>query len=390
MRFSVDLSLFDRTLHSPSLSALQRSLPSVTPSLRDYCIPVNPYFPTPRMLASMHERFETALRYYPASQAELADVFGPALGLDPASVVFGNGSTELIAWFHTLLVRGLLAIPVPTFGYWIDYPRQHGHNVAAFALLAEDKYALDVKHFVRFVRHEDARAAVICNPNNPTGTIVPTSELCWLLDELADLNVIVVDESFIDFAYVEGIPSMAAAVKDRSNLIVLKSLGKNCGLHGVRAGYAVAPPEIAELLHRALPAWNLNGVAEMLIRDFAENQDEYEECRRRAVRDREAFEARLRAIDGLTVFPSLANFVYVHLPEGVDGRRVREALLTEFGYLVRSCGNKLGSDDQHLRLAVRPLDEAEDLAVALEWALARLADRMPSSPLKNPLTHLVV
>jgi histidinol-phosphate/aromatic aminotransferase/cobyric acid decarboxylase-like protein len=370
MVFPVDLTLFEGTAHSPSFLSLRRSMGRPDLTLRDYCIPVNPYFPTRAMFDELRAGLEESLKYYPSSNEDLTRVLCRAIGLDPASVVLANGSTELITWIDRLFVDDSLATPVPTFGRWTDQPAETGKAVAAFEMTPEDDFALDVDRFAAFVRRRGARAAAICNPNNPTGALVPRDQVVRLLDLLRDLEIVVVDESFIDFADAGAIPSVARDAAERANVVVLKSLGKNLGLHGVRFGYAVARPGLAAIVRKALPHWNVNGVAEAVIRSLAGHADEYERGRRRVVRDRQALELALRGVEGLRVFPSRANFVYVRLPDEVDGVGLRNRLLTEHGCLVRECGNKLGSDRRYLRIAARPREAIPPLIDAIRECLA--------------------
>ena len=225
--------------------------------------------------------------------------------------------------------------------------------------------------FAEFARNVRADTVVVCNPNNPTGACLDQGPMIGLLDALADVKLIVVDESFIDFAHEDSIPSVAGEAARRTNVIVLKSLGKNCGLHGIRAGYAVAQPVLAQRLRKALPQWNVNAMAEAFIRELTGHQAEYELARRRAVADRRNMERHLRSLPGLTVFPSRANFVYVQIPASIDGVTLRNWLLCEYGYLVRECGNKLGSDSSHFRFAARPAAQVEALIGALRSAFRR-------------------
>ena len=211
--------------------------------------------------------------------------------------------------------------------------------------------------------------AVLCNPNNPDGGYLPRREIVRFMDELADLDLVVIDESFIDFMDVEQDGSVARDATIRPNVVVLKSLGKNFGLHGVRAGYAVTNVQLAARLRRELPSWNVNGLAELLIRELPHYLDAYEESRRRVVRDRVVLADRLRGLGGLTAYPSRANFVYVRVADAVDGTAVRDRLLAEYGILVRECGNKLGSDRQHFRIAARPAEQVGSLVEALAACL---------------------
>lgn len=281
----------------------------------------------------------------------------------------GNGSTELTFWIDVLLTGNRIATPIPTFGPWIDHPVSNGKEVCCWRLLPESGFELDMAAFVEFVHERNADTVVLCQPNNPTGTLADPSAVIDLMDALSEIQLIVVDESFIDFASEDGIPSVVSEAARRSNVVVLKSLGKNCGLHGVRAGYAVASRELAQRLRQALPAWNINALAETLIRAFADHQADYESARRRAVSDRRYLEHQLRTLSDLVVVPSQANFVYVRIPASMDGIALRNWLLCEYGYLVRECGNKLGSDSSYFRIASRPADEVDALIDVLRLAL---------------------
>jgi histidinol-phosphate/aromatic aminotransferase/cobyric acid decarboxylase-like protein len=371
--FPVDLSLFEGTCHSPSLPSLQRSLGREDLQLQDFCIPVNPYFPTHEIFEDFKLHLESILKYYPSSNRSIASCLAGAFGLDPATVVMGNGSTELITWIDLLLIGNRVATPVPTFGLWTDHPAAIGKDVCAWHLHPASDFHLDVAEFAEFVRRAEADTVVLCNPNNPTGACLNQGPMTCLLDALADLKLIVIDESFIDFAEEEFIPSVVDEATRRENVIVLKSLGKNCGLHGIRAGYAVANPRLAQRLRTALPPWNVNAMTEALIRALSSHQAEYEFARRLAVADRRRMEQRLRSLPGVTVFPSRANFVYVQVPAAIDGVALRNWLLCEYGYLVRECGNKLGSDSSYFRLAARPAEQVEALVEALRTAMLQLA-----------------
>ena len=363
-----NLAAFDQTRHSPPFLCLQRALPGR--QLRDYCVPVNPYFPTAAMFRVFRDRLEEVLKYYPASNAEVGRVLAEGLGLDPETVVLANGSTELLTWIDVLLVRPSLATPVPTFGRWTDHPLELGKELHAYALRADDDFHLDVADFVRFVRARQVRAIALCNPNNPTGALQSRDEVLFLFDALADLDVVVIDESFLDFADEQGVATVSTEAARRDNVIVLKSLGKNFGLHGVRAGYAVANPRLAATLRLALPHWNVNGLAELLIREVPRHLAEYEVSRRRVIQDRVYLEGRLGSVAGLTVYPSRANFVYLRVPAEIDGTELRNGLLTEHGMLVRECGNKVGSDRNHFRVAARPRDQVDQLIDAMTAVLS--------------------
>jgi histidinol-phosphate/aromatic aminotransferase/cobyric acid decarboxylase-like protein len=373
------VSLFQgATAHSPSYGQLTRAGAGggTGAAVTDFCIPCNPYFPTPAMLDTLRGRLHEILTYYPSDAATITAELCHVLGLNPGTVAMGNGSTELITWIDHLLVRDSLAVPVPTFGRWTDQPMETGKRVDMFPLPERDGFALDPAAYAEFIHARGSRTAVICNPNNPDGGLLTRRALLTLVDELRHLDLIVIDESFLDFAdAADGgqDPSLVREAVLRPNVIVLRSLGKNFGLHGIRFGYLVANPGLAGRVRAALPKWNLNSFAETVVFMLREHRQEYADSIRQVCRDRQDMRWHLARLPGLTVYPSQGNFLYVRLPDGVDGVGLRDQLLAEYGVLVRECGNKIGSSSSFLRLVVRPQPDVMRLVSGLEALLG--ADR---------------
>ncbi|MEJ3750656.1 histidinol-phosphate transaminase [Actinomycetes bacterium KLBMP 9797] len=363
---SVDLGLLRQGAHSASYFALQRSMGDGA-KIVDFCIPCNPYFPTPEMFNVLSANLESILKYYPSDSGSITAKLCSVLGLHPQTVAMANGSTELITWIDHLLVKESIAIPIPTFGRWTDQPLETGKRVDMYPLQESEGYALDLEEYVAFIRSRGSRVAVICNPNNPDGGFLPRREVLRFCDALGDLDLVVVDESFIDFVEAERQPSIAPDAAIRPNVIVLKSLGKNFGLHGIRFGYMVANPGLATKIGKMLPKWNLNSLAETVVHMIQDYETEYRESLRLLARDRYQMADELSRIPGLTVFPSQGNFLLAKLPMGWSGVALRDHLLTRYGVYVRECGNKLGMTSQFLRFVVRPV---EDVRVLVDGMLS--------------------
>ncbi|MFG3584673.1 pyridoxal phosphate-dependent aminotransferase [Streptomyces sp. NPDC047990] len=361
-------SLFRGTAaHSPSMAALARESDGVGPI--DFCIPCNPYFPTPGMFDELAGRLREIITYYPSSADTITAELCALLRLPPSCVAMGNGSTELITWIDHLLVRESLAIPVPTFGRWTDQPMETGKRVDMFPLQESTGFALDPAKYVEFIRARGTRVAVICNPNNPDGGFLSRQTVVNFMDALQDLDLVIIDESFLEFADAENEPSVVEEAVLRPNVIVLRSLGKNFGLHGIRFGYLVANPALAGKIRSMLPKWNLNSFAETVVFMLKEHGAEYLESLHLVRRDRLDMARQLTALPGLTVYPSQGNFLFVRLPVGAEGTVVRDRLLTEHRILVRECGNKIGSSSRFLRLVVRPQVDVRRLVSGLEQVL---------------------
>ncbi|NUR03180.1 MAG: histidinol-phosphate aminotransferase family protein, partial [Streptomyces sp.] len=354
--------------HGPSMAALTRQGGDGTGPV-DFCVPCNPYFPTPAMFEEMSARLRDIVTYYPSSADTITAELCNLLQLPPQCVAMGNGSTELITWIDHLMVRESLAIPVPTFGRWTDQPMETGKRVDMFPLQESSGFALDLAKYAEFIRARGTRVAVVCNPNNPDGGFLPRQSLVQFMDAMADLDLIVIDESFLEFADAEAEPSVVQEAMIRPNVVVLRSLGKNFGLHGIRFGYLVANPALAGRIRAMLPKWNLNAFAEYVVFMLKEHGAEYAQSLHQVRRDRLDMASQLSVLPGLTVYPSQGNFLFVRLPVGAEGTVVRDRMLNEHRILVRECGNKIGSSSRFLRLVVRPQVDVRRLVSGLEQVL---------------------
>ncbi|MFC3894805.1 pyridoxal phosphate-dependent aminotransferase [Lentzea rhizosphaerae] len=378
MRHGVDSGLFQQTAHSPSYFELSRTGAG---ELVDFCIPCNPYFPTPEMFEELSKNLEAVLKFYPSDSSKIAQQLSTVLGLNPATIAMSNGSTELITWMDHMWIHESVAIPIPTFGRWTDQPMESNKRVDMFLLQESNNFELDVDEYIKFIRARGSKVAVICNPNNPDGGYLPRREIVRFMDELADLDLVVIDESFIDFVEVERNPSVAAEASIRPNVVVLKSLGKNFGLHGIRFGYLVANPGLAGKMRQTLPKWNLNSLAETVVFMLAEHEAEYAESLRLLSRDRYRMGMELSRLPDLTVYSSQANFLLVKLGGGVDGRELRDHLLSRHQVFIRECGNKLGMNSRFARLVVRPEQDVDRLVEGIrDFTQARWTTEHASHP----------
>lgn len=368
-------NLFDVRSHNPSFFAVKQSI-DYQGELLDFCIPVNLHFPPPQLVAAIHEHLDEIVRYYPDYASVHQQHLSELTGLSPEALVPGNGSTEII----TCLCRnakGPILTSVPTFSRWTDLPEELLVPLFTIQRKKENDFRLEVVEIIRRVREVGARTLVISNPNNPTGAWLTSAEVEQLVSALPDLDAVVIDESFIDFS---GLESAAPLTARFPNLLVVKSLGKSLGWHGVRLGYAVAEAKRAATMRGWLPFWNINGLAAYVLKIATSFKQEYSASFAKVAADRDYMVEHMSAIPGLTIYPSKANFLFVELPEGVSGRALRDDLLNHYGLMVRECSNKIGSSEQYLRLAVQRKAAVDLLVTALggEFRKWKTADESSS------------
>ncbi len=374
VKSKTDYSSFKSNVHSPSYATLTNNFEEVS-SLKDYCILVNSYFPTASIMEQLYGKMRYALKYYPSNNSQIAEVVSAFADLpNPENVLLGNGSTELISWLNNLFIKDNVLIPVPTFGRWTDEPETLGRRVHLLHYKEENNFRLTPQEFVDAVKSSGVKNAVLCNPNNPTGSIMQKEEVLWIMKELTHLDTLIIDESFIDFSH-RDIPTVKNEVAAFSNAWVLKNLGKNLGLHGLRMGYVISCTENIKKLKKHVPFWNVNGISELLLKLVVNDKEEYENSRLKVIEDRDYLYNSVNQVKEFTVFPTNANFVYIRLANHINGDTLRDRLLYNQGCFVRNCGNKIGCTSQYFRIAARPKEEVDYLMAAIHAELQALSTR---------------
>lgn len=361
------LDIFETPFHNPSIFEI-RSRTKYQGDLTDFCVPANSYFPPPKMVELIKENMGDILKYYPDYAPEHQKNIAELCGIPQENIVAANGITEII----TMLCRdsnGPILTSIPTFGRWTDLPEEFDVPVHFVQREKSRNFQLNVSDVVNRVNETGAKTVVICNPNNPTGAWFSNLDIKMLVHELKHIDHIIIDESFIEFSDLES--AEALAVKS-DNMIVVKSMGKSLGWHGIRLGYAVANIKIAQKLQKQLPYWNINGLAGFVLKNMNNFRDEYSKSFIKVCNDRNYMYKELQKVPHLKTYPSKCNFLFSELPDGISGKQVRDILLEQYGLVVRECSNKIGSNEYFLRNVVRKPVDVDKLVKALSEVLAAL------------------
>lgn len=361
------LNIFQTPFHNPSIFQI-RDKTRFTGQLVDFCVPANSYFPPKEMVSLIERNMQDILKYYPDYSPVYQDCIADLCGTPAENIVVANGITEII----TILCResrGPILTSVPTFGRWTDIPPDFDIPVFYLQRKKENAFHLTADEVIRRARETSASTVVISNPNNPTGAWFTGEEIRAITEALTDVDHILIDESFIEFSDLESAEALAM---NTDNVIVVKSMGKSLGWHGIRLGYAVANTRQAEALRRKVPYWNINGLAGFVLKNMWRFKDEYQASFLKVAQDRDYMFEQLQKVPGLITYPSKCNFLFSELPPGVSGKQVRDLLLDHYGLVVRECSNKVGSTEFYLRNVVRRKEQTDALVAALTDVLNAL------------------
>jgi cobalamin biosynthetic protein CobC len=292
MMAGLDWTADDRafTYHGGALKVARRLAPQAPEPWIDLSTGVNPHaYPLPDLEPEVWSRLPET-----GALAKLETAAARRYGVAAASVIAGPGSQALIHALAHILRPGAVGVLMPTYGGFAAAFAAAGARIAEAKRL-EDMNGLDV--------------AIVVNPNNPDGRIIPRDDLLALHDGLAARGgVLIVDEAFADFDPEENL----APRLPESGAVVLRSFGKTYGLAGLRLGFALASPDIVPSLRAALGSWPVSGPAITIGIGALADSDWLEAMRARLGKDTERLDALLlgagwRIIGGTRLFRLTAH-----------------------------------------------------------------------------------
>jgi len=324
----------------------------------------NPRGPSPRAVEAARVALESVHRYPDGAATELRGRLADRHGVSASAITVGNGSNDVLDMIaRVFLGPGTNAVfSRHAFAVYPIATRAAGAaaNVAP-ARPPDDPeapYGHDLKAMAAAV-DADTRLVFVANPNNPTGTWIDGDALQDFLRGLPDHLVAVVDEAYFECADVPGYPDATRWLDAFPNLVVTRTFSKVHGLAGLRCGYCLSSPAIADLLNRLRHPFNVNSAALAAAAAALDDEAFLAESVANNTRGRDRLTTGLREL-GLEVIPSAANFVAVDV--GRDAAAVYEALLRE-GVIVRPVGGY--GMPNHLRISVGVDSENERLLDAL-------------------------
>ncbi len=321
----------------------------------------NPLGVSPKALAAMRALLDGLARYPDGNGFELKQALSDRFGVEHNRIVLGNGSNDVLELAaRALLAPGLSAVYAQhAFAVYplavqaagaqgIEVPaKDYGHDLAAMAAAVRP----------------DTRIVFVANPNNPTGTFVPGAELEKFIAALPQDVLVVLDEAYTEYLRPDFRYDSIGWLKKHPNLVITRTFSKVYGLAGLRVGYALAAPGVADLMNRVRQPFNVNSLS-LAAAAAALNDEDF---------IRRSYELNCRGMDqvvaglgqlGLKHIPSYGNFVTFEVP---DAAAVFRRLL-QLGVIVRPIA-AYGMPG-HLRVSIGLESENARFLDALKQALA--------------------
>lgn len=363
---SLPLFKSEERQHSPSVFQVAEAAGGKT--VVDFCYLSNKFFPTPEIIAELAQNMEEIVRNYPSMQTEQCELAGALTGFDPQHILVGNGASELIHLVAARLGQRWL-MPYPSYMEYENVIRDFNKHLHLFQLTEAEDFHVNLDRLLGEIEAHNIDALVLPNPNSPTGRMTSAQDLLTLLTQCSQLKAVVIDESFIEFTSVDraSIPTLRAYLEQFPNLIIVRSLGKDFGVCGLRLGLVATSnrPVLGEI-RRFLPIWNINPLAEKFFRLCLKHRADYETARVRCIEETRSLARRLAALSQIKVFETWSNFVlFKILDDRVKSIQLRDYLLAKHGFYVRDCSRKMGLSDRFIRVGTNLPEENARLVQAV-------------------------
>jgi histidinol-phosphate/aromatic aminotransferase/cobyric acid decarboxylase-like protein len=350
--------------HSPSIISVLDMIGNK--KFVDACFLSNPYA-TSLFLEYFNKEIIDAgklreyIEAYPPQNREIAEYLTKVIDVPAKNIFVGNGAIEIIQGVIHNFIKGKIIINIPTFSSYYEYVKNK-EDVIYYQLPKERNYSLNIEKYIEYVKEVRPDSIVVINPNNPNGDYISLDDIELLLKELSFLTNIIIDESFIHFAYEDADFSMINAynlLTQYPNLILIKSLAKDFGIAGLRAGYAIMSEDKVNSLLETGYQWNIGCFASYFYRLYSrpDFMHTYDIVRKKYIMNTLMFISELSRIPEIKVYPSKANFALIELLDGTTSKVLMAKLLYSYGVYARDCSDKVGLNGQFLRIASRTFEE---------------------------------
>ena len=322
----------------------------------DFSVNINPLGVPDCVMHAMTEALLHVGKYPDIQSGMLRKSCAEMLHVKEDTILFGNGSSELLMAIAHALRPDKIMIPVPSYsGYEYAFTGVC-NEIVYYPMREENGYCLTEDFPGKL--DESIGCLLIANPNNPVGATINRELLFRIIGKCAEKGIqVILDECFIEFTEEE---SAVLKAEEYPNLIILRSFTKIFAIPSVRIGYMICSGQkTIEKVASHLPEWNVSGIAQRAGLECMRRGDYVEKSREYVKKERQLLSVELRQL-GITVYDSEADFLLLYTDKPLYG------LLLQQGILIRDCSNFRGLGAGYYRIAVRTHEENRELMKALQ------------------------
>ncbi|MFH1875398.1 MAG: threonine-phosphate decarboxylase CobD [Candidatus Omnitrophota bacterium] len=335
----------------------------------DFSVNTNPLGLPKGLSGIISKNTDCVLRYPEPSSERLKRKLAALHAVGPENIAIGNGSIELIYLVPRVLKIKNALIITPTFSEYEFAVKSNGSTPVFFNVCEKDDFNIECGKIAK--RLPRRGAFFLCNPNNPTGTMLHSNDVLFLSRlSRKHKSPLILDEAFIEFTGESKRTTIVSEAIKNEFLIILRSLTKFFAMPGLRLGYAIGHKRIIEKIVKLQYPWNVNGLAQRAGEKVLADKEYIDQTRLFVAKERHYLLESLNNIKGVKAYPSLANFILckLHNASIQSSKELTRRLLCNNIY-VRDCSNFRGLSNKFFRVAVRKRDDNDLLVNSMKKVL---------------------
>ena len=316
------------------------------------------------LYAHLVSRMDCIRNYPPPTPSELEKEIASLNYLSPENVIVTNGATEAIYLIAQAFAQASSLILQPTFTEYEDACKQYKHEIVAPPIPPRGEH-LDSISCILNSPPSGGRGGLLlwlCNPNNPTGQVIPKEILESAIASHPDI-IFIIDKSYAPFTK----EPLIECKNQFPNVILLHSMTKEFVIPGLRIGYITGPASLLSKIRECRMPWAVNQLAIEAAHYLLAHRNDYTLDLNALMAERERVARELSAIDGITVYPSDTHILLCRI-ENTTAAQLKDFLANNHGILIRDASNFQGLDEHFFRIAVQTFEENTHLLNILkEW-----------------------
>jgi threonine-phosphate decarboxylase len=332
----------------------------------DYSANINPLGLAPSVKAAMLQAIDSVIHYPDADAYDLKRAICRAYGISSELITVGNGAVELLYVLSHIIQPHKVLVMAPTFSEYERAACSSGAQVSYYVLHAHDDFKVKSTALIDQIEMSQPELVFLCNPNNPTGVLMPPAEIAEVIAAAAKIkSFVVIDESFLDFLHW-NVWTCQPLLSKFSNLIIAHSLTKFYAIPGLRLGFVLASEIMTRKLHLSKDPWNVNSIAQAAGVAALGDEVYAEQSRTYITQEKKFFYQSLGKISGLKPYEPAANYILVDIRQSPWTASALRQKMMEQKILIRDCSNYEGLGDDYIRLAVKSHEQNEQVLQVLQ------------------------
>lgn len=337
--------------HGANLFELAKKINCSIEDFKDFSSNINPFGLSPKAIDKLSQNLDKASIYPDPEYKNLKNNISKYCNCNKDNILLGSGASSFINAFIKILSPKKSLIITPAYSEYEKELKKINSQISKYTLDSKKDFKIDINEIIEFINKNDINLVVICNPNNPTGSILTKNEIETIIQNTN--TSLMIDETYIEFTDIEKYSCINLCDK-YEKVFVIRSTSKFFACPGIRLGYAVSSNEkVKEYFEKYCNIlWDINIFADIMGQEMFLDEDYHKETFQKISNQRQYIYEELLKIEDFKPYKTYGNFILVEIKnKNIKSHQIYDYLL-ENKMIIRNCSNFEGLGEQYFRVCI--------------------------------------